>query len=263
MNKEFKITSVDTIRFFNLKDEKNGADKATSLVRFKVLDNQLSGLLKALPIEEFETAHPGANFWTASEEELSGLTVPIDKVIETRGNALTVKAAIAELPYGLDAWNALTDSDKAFIIIEAHKTAPGVVLDKALFRAEKGADLTGFEKAVKDAYNAGMSPATRKALINACRVMFFKVVGNGGELFDGLSLTRSELGKADLMHFCASFGGRAKRPTNKDKDGTVIVGNYDYQLKAGSWKTQSQAMTTLLGVIIESRKADYCKVIRR
>lgn len=265
MNKEFKLNKVTHFVWSNLTNT-DAAEKAESLVNFKVLEVQLAGLLKSLPLDEFETAHPGVDFWTCPDDTinalLTGVTDNIPEVIEARDNAITVKNAIKALPYGQDAWNALSDTDRAFIIIEAHKSVPGIVLDKSFFRDEKGVDLAGFTAAVKDAYNSGMSPATRKALINAIRAMFFKVCGNAGELFTGLSLTRSEIAKADLMHFCATFGGRAKRPVKKDKTGAEIVGRYDYQLKAGSWKVQSAAMTTFLGVILESRTSDYCKVVR-
>lgn len=274
MNKEFKLNKVDHFVWANLINA-DAAEKAESLVNFKVLEVQLAGLLKSLPLDEFETAHPGVDFWTCPVWDgegdcpdssinalLSGVTDNIPEVIEIRDNAITVKNAINALPYGQDAWNALSDTDRCFIIIEAHKSVPGIVLDKSLFRNEKGVDLSGFTTAVKDAYNSGMSPATRKALINAIRSMFFKVCGNAGDLFTGLSLTRSEIAKADLMHFCAAFGGRAKRSEKKDKDGNKVIGRYDYQLKAGSWKVQSAAITTLLGVILESRTSDYCKVVR-
>ena len=274
MNKEFKLNKVTHFVWSNLNAD--AAEKAESLVNFKALENQLAGLLHSLPLDEFENAHPGVDVWADNEnfpyvekdgELVNLLTGIIDgadipHICETRDNAIAVKNAINALPYGQDAWNALSDTDRAFIIIEAHKSVPGIVLEKSLFRDEKGVDLAGFTATVKDAYNSGMSPATRKALINAIRGMFFKVCGSAGDLFTGLSLTRSEIAKADLMHFCATFGGRAKRPVKKDKTGAEIVGRYDYRLKSSSWKVQSAALTTLLGVILESRTSDYCKVVR-
>ena len=262
-NNEFKVAMVNTFRFFNLKN-KDSIDKAESLVNYKVLSAQYDGLVKGLPFDAFKEAHPEVDFWTAERDLFVGVVEDsmIDNVLEVRENALTVKAAIDALPYGLDAWNALSDVDRFFVIIEAHKNAPAIVLDKYLFRDEKGVDLTGLTEAIKDAYTSGMSPATRKVLVDKLRTMFFKVCGHGGELFTGISLTRSELGKADLMHFAATFGGRAKRPVKKNKDGSETIGRYDYQLKADSWKSQSLALTTLLGVIIESRQNDICKVVR-
>lgn len=265
-NKNFELKKVATFRFFNLKDTQDETiNKAESLVQFKVYENQLGGLIKNLPIDEFEEAHPGVDFWNAEESLFEGVVekddIPV--VLEIRKNALTVKDAINALPYGLDAWNALPDVDKFFVVIEAHKTLPGIVLDKAIFKSENGVDMNGLETVVSNAYKSGMASKDRKALIETLRAVFFKVCGNGGELFTGLSYTRSEIGKSDLMNFCATFGGRAKRQEKKDKSGAVTIGKYDYVNKFGSWKTQSTAMTTLLGVIMESRTADYCKVVRK
>lgn len=258
MKKEFTLADTSVIRFFNLKNE-DSAEKATSLVKYKVWACQYDGIVKTLPIDDFMTAHPGADFWSAPREDFDGVVDAdaIDDVLEARANALTVRDAIDALPYGLDAWNALPDSDKCFLIIEAHKSMPGVVLEKYLFRSEKGVDLTGLEEAVKAFYKSGK----KKDLANVLRAMFFKVCGNAGELFTGLSFTRAEWANTDLVDFAATFGGRAKRATKKGKDGTVTVLDYDYVHKFGSWKTQSVALTTLLGVVMESRRKSYCKVI--
>ena len=258
--KNFEIATIPTFRCFNLKSE-TCFEKAKSLVNFKVLSAQLDGLLKSLPLEEFEQAHPGVDFWTASDDLFDGVVEAdlMPEMLQTRENASLVKEAINKLPFGLDAWNALNDTDKCFIIIEAHKTMPSICLEKYLFKDEKGTDLNGIENAVKAFYQNGR----KKDLANVLRTLFFKVCGNeDGELFNALSFTRSEWANADLVNFSATFGGRAKRQTKKDKSGQVTYGNYDYVNKFSSWKTQSQALTTLLGVVMESRKNSYCNVIR-
>lgn len=266
MKKNFELATVNTFRFFNLVNtEEETISKAESLVKYLVYDAQLASLIKALPLDAFEKAHPGTDFWTAGKELFTGVVDDelITDVLEVRENALTVKEAIKNLPHGLDAWNVLADCDRFFLTLEAHKTVNSIVLDKSLFKSEKGVDLNGLGKVVAGAYASGMAPKDRKALIETLRAMFFKVCGNGGELFTGLSYTRSEIGKSDLMNFCATFGGRAKRVEKKDKKaGTVTVGKYDYVNKFDSWKTQSVAITTLLGVIMEARQNDYCKVVR-
>lgn len=249
--KEFVVVNVPVFRFFNLRA--NCAEKAESLVTFKVLSAQYDGLARKLPIEDFEKAHAGADFWTAPIGDFEGV-VPADdlgEMLEIRGNALKVKRAIDALPYGLDAFNALSDADKRFILIEAHKTAPSVTIPTGLM---KDADLA---PVIKKAYTGGSTKQAGEAF----RSLFFKVCGEGGELFYGVSLNRAALKTFDVMNVLASFGGRAKRAEKKDKDGNVTIKNYDWILKDNSKKAQASAITTLCGVILESRKGDYCKVI--
>ena len=259
-NKEFSLNKVAVYRMNNLRTIECN-EKAHALVQYKVFAAQLDALCKSLPLNEFEEAHPGVDFWTASPDLFEGVCENsiIDDVIATRENALTVKKAISELPYGLDAWNALSDTDKCFIIIEAHKTNKSICLDKYLFKSDKGVDLSGIGKAVSDFYKTGK----KKPLADCLRTMFYKVAGESGELFNGLSLTRSDWMNSDLVNFAATFGGRAKRQEKKGKDGNVTIGLYDYKNSFSSWKVQSQALTTLLGVVIEARTKTYCQVISR
>lgn len=251
-NKFELATSGMTIRFFNLVP--GNEDKAVSLVKYLVLSAQYEKLVKKLPIENFNNLHPGVDFFTADEAMFEGLVdkTELPALLETRDNALFVQKGIDLLPYGLDAWNALSEADKRFLQIEAHKTVSSIVIPKAVF------DGAGLKEAIKKFYGN----ASRKDVISALRPLFYKVCGQGGEMFTGLSFTRTDFKTSDVLNFLAAFGGSAKRAEKKDKDGVVTVGSYDYVDKSGNKRTMQAALTTWLGVIMESRKDSYCKVIR-
>ena len=253
MTKKFELaTSGMTIRFFNLVP--GCEDKASSLVRYLVLSAQYEKLVKKLPVDAFAEVHPGVDFFTADEALFEGVVdkADIPAMLEVRDNALFVQKGINILPYGLDAWNALPDADKRFLLIEAHKTVSSIVIPKDVFEG------AGLKEAVKKFYGN----ASRKDVISVLRPLFYKVCGQGGEMFTGISFTRTDFKTSDVLNFLASFGGSAKRAEKKDKDGNLMIGSYDYVDKSGNKRTMQAALTTWLGVIMESRKDSYCKVIR-
>lgn len=249
-NSEFVVATVPVFRFFNVKA--GAREKAENLVTLKVLVNQYERVCADLPLDEFKEAHPEGDFWTATAGDFEGV-VPGDDIaemLEIRGNALKVKKAIAELPVCVADFNALSDADKRFILIEVHKTVPSISIPAELL--PENFDLTS---PVEKFFKSG----NKKDAQNQFRAMLYKVVGQGGELFDAVALTRSEIKCEDIIQTLATFGGKATRKENKKRG---ELGNYDWVRKYSNKGTQRAALTTLAGVMLESRKDSVCKVVR-
>lgn len=257
MKKAFELSNASInfdFGFVNLKGDNEETVK--SFVNFVILSNQYDKIVKGLPIDDFQKAHPESDFWTADETFFEGAVdaVLIPFVIEERENALTVKGAIENLSVCQADYNALSNTDKCFIICEAHKTVSSIVLPKE--EIEK-IDLKSFGDMIDKCYKTA---SVNKDAKDKIRSIVYNVMGReDGDLFYGLAPTKSEIGKADIMHFVASFGGNAKRKVTKTKDVTT-VSTYDYFIRSG-WKSTSAAVTTLICVIMESRRNSFYKVI--
>lgn len=257
MKKQFELAN-DAINFdfgfVNLKGDNEETVK--NFVNFVILSNQYDKIVKGLPVDDFAAAHPESDFWTAEETLFEGVVAAelIPSVMTERENALTVKSAIEKLPVKQADYNALGNTDKCFILCEAHKTVSSIVLPKE--EIEK-IDLKSFGDMVDRCYKTA---SVNKDAKDKIRSIVYNVMGReDGDLFYGLAPTKSEIGKADIMHFVASFGGNAKRKITKSKDVTS-VSTYDYFVRSG-WKSTSAAVTTLICVIMESRRNSFCKVI--
>lgn len=249
-NSEFVVATVPVFRFFNVKA--GARELAENLVTLKVLVNQYDRVTADLPLDEFKDAHPEKDFWTATPEDFEGVVNGEDlaDVLETRGNALKVKRAIDDLPVTMEDFNALSNADKRFILIEVHKNVPSISIPAELL--PETFDLTS---PVEKFFKSG----NKKEAQNQFRAMLYKIIGQGGELFDGVALTRSEIKCEDIIQTLATFGGKATRKENK-KSGEL--GNYDWVRKYSNKGTQRAALTTLAGVMLESRKDSVCKVVR-
>lgn len=253
--KDFQVISASfDFGFVNLVNS-DCEETVKNFVNYKLLTVQFEGLSRSLPKEDFEKAHPGCDFWTADESLFDGVVSPAElpDVLETRKNALAVLSALRALPVGLEDFNALSQTDRAYILIEAHKTTGSIILEKSML---EGVDFDAFTKMIERIYKNASVTGKDKDLI---RSMVYRVMGKHGDLFTALAPTKGELEKKDIMHFVASFGGQAKRATKKSKDCTAMT-PYDYILKGG-FKAQSAALTTLIGVIMEIRKGTFCRVL--
>lgn len=243
---EFALANVKTIRFCNLKGE---IEKVQNFCNLVSLSNQYDTIVKGLEVsvDDFETAHPGKNFWSCNIEEFTGLVENLDSFEEYRNNCIAVKNAITALPVSLPDFNALSLTDKVNIIVEVHKdkACKSVVLDKDMI------DGVDFKPAIKEYYKEGFNKKCKDSLRSA----MFKLLGTDGELFYGVKFTRADFTAFDLLNFLATFGGKASRNEKKNKDGEKVIGNYDYHLKT-NWKSISAGLTTYLGVLLESRHDD-------
>lgn len=260
MKKEFTVATANfDFGFVNLK---NGVDEnyVKELVTYLVLDNQLSGLMRKLPIEDWNQVNVGSDFWTAERETFTTAVCDpseVDSILEIRENALKVRKAQDALSVTINDFNDLTNTDKCFVLIEAHKNAPSIMLTKTLVQ-----DFVDFKKFAETIERVYRTASVNKDVKNEIRSIVYKIMGReDGKLFNALAPTKAELQKSDIMHFVADFSAGAKREKVKDKDGEYMK-PYDYILKGG-WKAQAQAITTLIGVIMESRRGSYCNVIHR
>lgn len=251
MKKEFTPVVADfRFGFVNVRPEHE--DEVKNLVNYKVLRFQYDKIYKSLPVDQWNAVNPGGDFWNATPETFTTSVCDPDElpdVLEARKNALTVKAELDKLPVNADSFNAISDADKAFIVIEAHKNVKGIVLNKDL---AGDADL---KKVVEKAYkNATVNKETRESI----RSILYRILGRNGNLFYAVAPTRADIPKDDAMHFMASFGGSAKRAVSK-KGGVEVVASYDYVLRNNS-KSIYTALTELCGVVLESRRGQICNV---
>lgn len=260
MKKEFAVATANfDFGFVNLK---NGVDEnyVKELVTYLVLDNQLSGLVRKLPIDDWSKVNVGSDFWTADRDTFTTEVCDpseVDSILEIRKNALAVKNAQDALSVTMQDYNDLGNTDKCFILIEAHKNAPSIMMTKDLI--SNFVDFKSFSDTIERIYRTA---SVNKDAKNEIRSIIYKIMGkDDGKLFNALAPTKAELRKSDIMHFVAEFSASAKREKVKDKNGEYMK-PYDYVLKGG-WKAQSQAITTLIGVIMESRRDSYCNVVRQ
>lgn len=252
---EFKLDTmkIKTFSFVGLNPENE--DKAKCLVRFVILDAQLDNLMKKLPdADEWESFKPGTDFMQVDNDVI--LEVYGDRVgneyLTVRDNIRTVKIVIGKLNYGLDAFNALSTYDQYMVIIEAHKSIRSINLPKS---AVEG---ISFNKAIKAYYSQAFAKDAKDCIRAGIDRVFS--VHKEGDMFDKVAFKKSELDFNTFSHYMASFGGNAKRNEKKKKDGTVTIMPYDYVIKAG-WKEQTSALTTLLGVLLEARFAQFEGVV--
>lgn len=145
----------------------------------------------------------------------------------------------------IEQYNALSDTDKVFITLQAHTAMPGIKLDKSVL---EGID---FKKVVENYYSKGSLKGAKDTL----KGLFNKIVGSEGELFYGVKLRKSDFADQDIRSCFAYFRGTAKRPVTK-KDGNETYGQYTWVKKDGNTNAQAMAITNLFSVVLD-REKDY------
>lgn len=191
--------------------------------------------LKAL----IEDDHEGINALTCPEDTVSEYlkdTTDRQLWLDLRKEALSLKDELSKLPT-LDKYNALTDTDKVFIKLQAHTAITAIKLDESVLK-----DMD-FTQAVNTFYSKGSMTKIKDIL----KAIFTNCVGSEGELFYAVKLRKSDFGAEDIRSCLAAFRGTAKRPVDKEKK----LGRYDWVKKDGNTKQQAMAVTNLFAVVLD------------
>jgi hypothetical protein len=160
------------------------------------------------------------------------------KYITQKSELDSINADLAKLTVTKADYDALCDTDKVFVTIYAHTIVTGIKLDKSI--VEESMDAIG--KMVKDFFKTGTLKGAKVYLQNT----FNKYLSTNGSLFYGVKMKKSDFSSCedDVRKFLALFLTGAKQ----GKDTT-----YDWTLRSDNINYVSNALTTLMGVVLSSR----------
>lgn len=254
MKKNIKLATL-YVCFANLTDPVSTIQTASDYVLFLVRSHELDTLKGDKEYKEYKEklseAHPGADITAMDAETVRPICGDDTSSYLAYCKAIKdIETELAGLSVNLENYNALTDTDKVMLTLEAHKLVKGITIDKAVVA---GLD---FERAITSFYAKGSIKLAKEYL----RPAFNKAVGNTGTLFTGLILKKSDFTDKDIRAFMSCFVNGAKRPTKKDKDGNVIYGLYDWAFKTDE-KAVLKALSDLFAVVTESRLDQIEKVV--
>lgn len=226
-------------------------DSITNFVRFAVRNFEYERVTSNNDYKNlktsFEEACANVDLLTCEEtlikEKLSA--VDAETLIVFRNEINSIKAEIESIGVTLEQYNALSDTDKVFITLQAHTAMPAIKLGTDIL---DGIDM---KSPVQKYYSQG----SLKGIKDILRSLFGKVVGSEGELFYGVKLRNSDFADSDVRNCLAYFRGNAKRSVTK-KDGGEIYGSYEWSKKEGSAQAQAMAVTNLFAVVLDRNK-DY------
>lgn len=222
-------------------------------VRTLVRNTELSRMLDKKSYKDgkkaLEDAHADIDVLTC-EADIVNKTLGNDagQFIKDREEIIALKDEVATL-LPIDSVTSLCPTDRVHITLMAHAIYKNVQLDADIFDTEKGG--VDISKAVQAYYTNG----SMKALKDALRPVFNKLIGSEGDYFYGIKTKKSDFTDKDLRNFLASFGGSAKREQTKTKkDGVEVVkfSDFNYTDKSGNKKVQISAFTTLCAVVLDN-----------
>lgn len=192
--------------------------------------------------------------------DIDVLTCPVEMVntalgndagqfIKDREEVIALTEECNSLPISMEQVTALCPTDRVHITLMAHAIYKNVRLDNEIFDTEKGG--VDISKSIQAYYSNGKMSDLKDAL----RPVFNRLIGSEGDFFYGIKTKKSDFSEKDLRNFLASFGGSAKRNTEKKKKNgktEIIFKNYDYTDKSGNKKIQISAFTTLCAVVLDN-----------
>lgn len=197
-----------------------------------------------------EKDHADINVLTCPVEVINAsLGNDAGQFIKDREELIALQKECDSLPISMENITALCQTDRVHIILMAHAIYKNVKLNSDIFDTGKGG--VDISKAIQAYYTKGSIGALKDAL----RPVFSKLIGAEGDFFYGIKTKKSDFSDKDLRNFLASFGGSAKRSTEKkNKDGKTetVFKNYDYTDKSGNKKIQVSAFTTLCAVVLDN-----------
>ena len=251
MKKEFTAINV-TCRFASLINSED-ITKAGNFVLWKIRSAELETLKNDKDFRGYmallESTYPTTNSYT--DEQIKAVTTADYELFKAHSKLIEdAQSAVDAIPVKLEDFNALHPTDKAFILIEAHKNMKSIAIE-----------IDGdFQKPVNNYLNAGKMADVK----NLFRSAFNVAVGKPGELFAGYKLKKSDFSDSDIRKAVSQFVKGAGRPETTVKDpktGEKIkkVGSYDWKINTDK-KTASRIASDLFGVIIESRADQIEKV---
>lgn len=242
-------TSAIIISTKNHKSE--SFDTICNYVRFIVRNAEYEKLIgkneyKSLR-KKVEDAHADADPLTCEEDFIRDSLTPAESEIflTMRKEINDLKEEMTSTGKTLEDFNALTDTDRTFIILQAHTAMKSVKLDDAILEnINMGPVISKF-----------FASGSLKGIKDMFRSIFAKVVGSEGSLFYGVKLRKSDFSDEDLRSCLSYFRGNAARSVS-NKGGTKTYGEYEWVKKDESKSAQAMALTNLFAVVLD-RSKDY------
>lgn len=218
-----------------------------SVVRHKELEVALEKKAIRDAKEMYESAHPGKDVMTATEENCrTALGVDFGEFWKARKE---VEALTEECNncLSMDLYTALSNTDKVHITLIAHTIYNRVMLTSDIFDTEKGgADIS---EPIKKFYTG---KGTIKNMKDLLRPVFYKLLGSDGEYFYAIKVKNSDFSDNDIKHFLANFGGMPKREIKGSEKKGYSYGAYTWINKSSDKKVQLKAFTDLCAVILDN-----------
>lgn len=206
-----------------------------------------------------ETTLKDANFETVTREELYSVhdeKFDINKFLDARTNLIDARSELAALNgkgINIETFNALSEIDRTFLILQAHTCISSIKLDEKCLidgKDENGNDkMCDFSTLITAYYKKGTGVTAFKKMLTS---IFHRMFAESGVMFYGVNVKKSDISEECVRHFIASFGGTASRNSHKNGD-TTVWDNYTYQVKNDKQKVLS-SLTDLFAVIFDSGK---------
>lgn len=236
----------DAMKLDNGKSALNIFEVVKSVVRHKELEVTLEKKVIRDAKETYETAHPGKDVMTATEEDCRvALGDDFGEFWKARKEVETLKEE-CENCIPTDVYTALPATDKIHVTLIAHTIYNRVVLDNSTFRYENGG--VSLSDAISEYYANG----SKKNMKEILKPIFHKLLGSEGEYFYGIKVRNSNFKEEDIRQFLAVFGGVPKREIKgSDKKG-YSYGAYIWVDKSKDLKLQARALTDLMAVILDN-----------
>lgn len=175
------------------------------------------------------------------EEKLSA--VDAEDFLAQRNEVIALKSAIAETGATIDQFNALSETDRVFVILQCHTAMPSIKLSSDIL------DKIDMAKPVEKYFKQG----SLKGIKDIFRSIFANTVGQEGELFYGVKLRKSDFADNDLRNCLSYFRGNARRSVTKKGD-TSTYGKYEWVCKETNKNAQAMALTNLFAVVLDRDK---------
>lgn len=218
-----------------------------SVVRHKELEVALEKKAIRDAKEMYESAHPGKDVMTASEEDCrTTLGVDFGEFWKARKEVEALTEEVSNcLP--LDDYTSLSNTDKVHITLIAHTIYNRVMLTSDIFDTEKGG--VNISEPIKKFYTG---KGTIKNMKDLLRPVFYKLLGSEGEYFYSIKVKNSDFSDTDIKHFLANFGGVPKREVKGSEKKGYSYGAYTWVDKSSDKKVQLKAFTDLCAVILDN-----------
>jgi hypothetical protein len=226
---------------------------ASAYVRHTELRVAKAGVIKFK--DTIEKNFPGLNIYDAetctADKVRPSLGLDTDTFIKKRDEVLAIEKEL-ETMVTLETINTLKPVDKVHVIVQAHTMNHKCVLEKELFDTDtnkNAVDLSTLGDALAQAY----SKNSKKPVKDILKSVFYKLVGDEGDIFYGVKIKNSNFSDYDINNFLATFAGKAKREKKKVKDtNTYEFGDFVWDVKFSNYNTQVFALTQLLAVLISN-----------
>lgn len=237
----------DAMKLNNGKSALDVFEVVKSVVRHKELEVTLEKKVIRDAKELYETAHPGKDVMTATEEDCRvALGVDFGEFWKARKEVETLKEE-CENCIPTDVYTALPVADKVHIILMAHTIYNRVQLSADIFdTGNGGADIS---EPIKKFYTG---KGTIKAMKDLLRPVFYKLLGEEGQYFYGIKVKNSDFSDNDIKNFLANFGGMPKREIKGSEKKGYSYGAYTWIDKSNDKKVQLKAFTDLCAVILDN-----------